>query len=384
MNRSSLTRRGFLLTSAAGIACGPKKATGFPGYCFVANREGRSIAVVDLNRFQVRARISLDAQPSAIVVSQDSKRPRAYALAPESGTLYEVDPATLNVSRRASLARQACDMRMEQGGKALWALARDPSALVRIPLDTFRPAQRIALAAAPESFELGPDRQAAVSFANGSIAIVSLQRGAVEHTVTGPPPAPVVAFRQDGKLLMAGSASQRNLTMYDLADGRTVVRLELPMAPRHFCMTGDGGQLFITGDGSDGVTIVYPYTTEIDQTILAGHEPGAMTLTGTSPVYLLVTNPSSGSITAIDVDPRKLAAVVQVGQQPQTVITTPDPEDQYALALNERSGELAVIRLSTFADPRVRSFSRFRAAPLFTMIPVGAGPVSAGVLKFQG
>jgi YVTN family beta-propeller protein len=378
VNRTPLSRRGFLLVSAGSLACGTKKATGFPGYCFVANRDGRSIAVVDLNRFQLRTRIPLDAQPSAIVV-QDASHPRAYALSNESGAVYEIDPERLKVSRRTSAARRACGMRLDPTGKAIWILARDPAALVRVPLDTLRPDHGIALGAEPESFELSRDVRAAVSFANGSLAIVSLQRGSVERVIPGPPPSPLLAFRNDSKLLMAGSASQRSLMMYDAADGRPVVRLPLPMAPRHLCMTDDGGQLFITGDGSDAVTIAFPYSTEIDQTILAGHEPGAMTLTGTSPAYLLVTNRSSGSVTAIDVDSRKLVAVVQVGQQPGAVITTPD--NQYALALNERSGELAVIRLSTFAEPRVR---RFRTAPLFTMIPVGAGPVSAGVLKLQG
>jgi YVTN family beta-propeller protein len=378
VNSTSLTRRGFLLVSAGSLACGTKKATGFPGYCFVANRDGRSIAVVDLNRFQVRTRIPLDAQPSAIVV-QDAAHPRAYALANEPGAVYEIDPERLKVAHRASVARKACEMRLEPAGKALWILARDPAALVRVHLDTLRPAHSIALGAEPESFVLGRDGRAAVSFGNGSLAIVSLQRGSVERVVPGPPPSPVLAFRDDGKVLMAGSASERSLIMYDAADGRPVVRLPLPMAPRHFCVTGDGGQLFVTGDGSDGVTIAFPYLTEIEQTILAGHEPGTMTLTDTSPAYLLVTNRSAGSVTAIDMDSRKLVAVVQVGQQPGAVITTPD--NQYALALNERSGELAVIRLSTFAEARVR---RYRSAPLFTMIPVGAGPVSAGVLKFQG
>jgi YVTN family beta-propeller protein len=375
---TSLSRRGFLLVSAGALACGTKKATGFPGYCFVANRDSRSIAVVDLNRFQVRARIPLDAQPSAIVV-RDAADPRAYALSQESGAVYEIEPEHLKVSRRVSVARKACGTRLEPDGKALWILAREPAALVRVPLDTLRPAHSIGLGAEPESFELSGDGRAAVSFGNGSLAIVSLQRGSVERVIAGPPPSPVLAFRNDGKLLMAGSPSERSLIMYDVADGRAVVRLPLPMAPRHLCSTGDGGQLFITGDGSDAVTIAFPYLTEIEQTILAGHEPGAMTLTSTSPAYLLVTNRSAGSVTAIDMDSRKLVAVVQVGQEPGAVIMTPD--NQYALALNERSGELAVIRLSTFAEPRVR---RYRTAPLFTMIPVGAGPVSAGVLKFQG
>jgi hypothetical protein len=50
------------------------------------------------------------------------------------------------------------------------------------------------------------------------------------------------------------------------------------------------------------------------------------------------------------------------------------PDDQYALILNRRSGNMAVIRLAAVIR------SRTRGAPLFTTIPVGSAPVSAAVL----
>ena len=155
--------------------------------------------------------------------------------------------------------------------------------------------------------------------------------------------------------------------------GKTVVRLPLPLEPRHFCFTPDGGQLFISGDGMDAVVIVYPYQTEVAETILAGHAPGVMAITDTSPSYLLVANPESSGITVFDVDTRKLVAVVQVGRQPGSILVTPD--NQYALVLNEESGDLAVIRIFSLA-----ARYRYKPAPLFTMIPVGEKPVSAAVV----
>ena len=82
-----ISRRGLLLASAGAVACGRRKATAYPGYCFVANRQGRNVTVVDLSRFRVRKQIALDAAPSLVIAHPE--KPFAYALAPANGTVYE-------------------------------------------------------------------------------------------------------------------------------------------------------------------------------------------------------------------------------------------------------------------------------------------------------
>ena len=49
------------------------------------------------------------------------------------------------------------------------------------------------------------------------------------------------------------------------------------MQPENLCFNSDQGQLFVTGEGMDGVAIVFPYNTlEVEQTVLAGRDPGVM------------------------------------------------------------------------------------------------------------
>ena len=380
MTLPRISRRALLLSSAAALSCARKKATGFPGYCFVANRGSRSVTAVDLNQFRVRKQIPLDAAPSAIVARPDAEKPRVYALAPNAGAVYEIDVASLTVSRRAWAGNQAVAMRLSPRNDALWVLYRDPASLIELPLGSFRPARRIPLPAAPESFDLSDDGRAAIASRKGrAISIVSLSQAAVERTITAGAEPALVQFRKDGQLLMAASPLERILAIYDVPTGKTVVRLPLPLAPRHFCVSPDGGQLFITGDGMDAVVIAFPYSTEIDQTVLAGHAPGAMAVTETSSSYLLVANPESNSITALDTYTRRLVAVVQVGQAPGEIVLTPD--HQYALTIDEQSGDLAVIRLSTFSEAWVR---RYKSASLFTIVPVGDRPVGAVVVGYRG
>ena len=373
----------MLASAAASLACGRRKATGFPGYCFVANRGSRSIAAVDLNRFRVRSQIALESAPSAIIARPDPVRPRAFALAPAAGAVYEIDAGSLSVRRRARVGNQALALRFSPAGDALWALCREPAALVEIALDGLRPARRIPLPASPDSFEVGIDGRAAVASIQGrSIAIVSLARGIVERVMPAGAEPSLLRFQPDGRQLIVGSAPERSLTIFDVPTGKTIVRLPLAIAPRHFCFDiadgAEGGQLFVTGEGMDAVVIAFPYTTEIDQTILAGNAPGPMAVSDTSPSYLLVSNPGANTVTVLDVDSRKLVAVVRVGQGPGQIVITPDKPQQYALVLNEKSGDLAVIRLVTFSEPWVH---HYKSASLFMLIPVGEEPVAAAVVR---
>jgi DNA-binding beta-propeller fold protein YncE len=370
--RSSIPRRTLLLSPALALAaCRKPKATRFPGYCFVANQDGHSVGVVDLSSFRVRKQIHLDAAPT--VVLRHPQRPMVFVLAPLAGTVYEIDAVSLAVSRTARAGSEAVDMQVSPRGDALWVLYRDPAALVEVPLSTLRPSRRIRLSAPPDGFDLSRNNQAAIaSRQDRRIAIASLTSAAIERTIAAAEPS-IVRFQSDGKQLMAGSRPDRSVTIFDASTGKTVVRLPLPLEPRHFCFTPDGGQLFISGDGMDAVVIVYPYQTEVEETILAGHAPGVMAITDTSPSYLLVANPETSGRMVFDVDTRKLVAAIQVGRQPGSILVTPD--NQYALVLNEESGDLAVIRIFSLA-----ARYRYKPAPLFTLIPVGEKPVSAAVV----
>ncbi len=374
----SVSRRSLLLASAAGaLGCGRRKARAFPGYCFVANRSGRSVAAVDLSHFRVRKQILLDAEPASVV--PHPIRSVVYVLTPENGTVYEIEAPSLSITRRARAGNQALAMQVAPGGDGIWVLYRDPAALVEFPFQSLRPNRRIHLSALPDGFDMSTQGRAAVaSYRDRSITLVSLGTAAVDRTIDAGAEPSLLRFRGDGKHLITAGRSERLLSIFDAATGKVVARLPLGIEPRHFCLNADGGQLFVSGDGMDAVVIMFPYTTEVDQTILAGHAPGAMTVTSKQPTYLFVANPSSDDVTVLDIDTRKLVAVVGVGREPGAIVVTPDEE--YALVLNERSGDLAVIRILSLSRTPSGAQRRYKSAPLFTMIPVGEGPVSAAVV----
>jgi YVTN family beta-propeller protein len=375
-----ISRRALLAAaSGAALGCGRKKATAIEGYCLVANQGSRSVAAVSLEKFRVMKQIPLDAAPS--VVLPHPGKPKAFVLAPENGTVYEIDAGTLAISRRTRAGNAATSLRISPASDALWVLYRDPAMLVELPLDSLKPARRIRLAEVPDSFELVRNEDgvllAAVASRQGrSIALASLAKSTVERTIAAGVEPSLIQFRKDGRLLIAGSWQDRSITLFDVGTGKTVVRLPLPLAPRHFCFTADQGQLFITGDGMDAVVVVFPYSTEVYQTMLAGRSPGAMAYS--DPSYLLVANPETNDVTVLDTVSYTLVAVVRVGQRPGEIQVTPD--GQYALVLNEQSGDLAVIRTLSLATTPNGAQRRFKTAPLFNLIAVGERPVSAAVV----
>jgi YVTN family beta-propeller protein len=252
-------------------------------------------------------------------------------------------------------------------------------ALVRVECSRLRAVETIPLLGAAVDFDLsfglGSDGRAAVGFgAEGRLALVRLNTGKVDHLIEAGCEPTMVRFQGDGKQVLAGSRGDRSLTIFDAASGRTTVRLPLPVEPANCCFNADGGQMFVTGPGMDAVVIVFPYQTEVGETILAGRAPDGMAVCG-APQYLFVANPESGSVTVLDIDTRKLVGVVTVGQEPRHILIAPD--NRYALVLNWRSGNMAVIRIASFTERRHRT----DPVPLFTMVPVGGQPVGGAVVE---
>lgn len=365
-----LNRRALLLGTAASIGCGMRRSRGFPGYALVANAGAHTVAAVDLNAFVLAKQIGFDAAPGMILAHPS--RPLAYVLVPESGAATVIDVTRLAVVRKTRSNGTAVSMRLTPDGSFLWVL--QTRALVCFETGSMRAVASIALPGTAGGFDLSADGRAAVSFpADHRLAVVRLHTRAIEHLIDAGCEPSLVRFQSDGKQVLAGSRTDHSLTIFDTASGRTAVRLPLPVEPANACFDAAGGQMFVTGPGGDVVVIVYPYQTEVGETILAGRTPDGLAVSG-NPAYLFVANPQTDSITVLDIETRKLVAAVAVGQEPHRIVITPD--SRYALVLNARSGNLAVIRIAAFTARRHRT----DPPPLFTMVPVGEQPVAAAVV----
>ena len=144
----------MLITSLAAAGCSKPKAKRFQGFCFVANRDGRSVAVVDLTRFRTRQQIGLEASPSQIL--SRPKTTQAYVLTPSNGTIHEIEASLLKITRRTRAGNDAIAMRMSRGGDAIWVLYREPASLVEIPFATMKPGRHVKFVRCAVGFRFKP------------------------------------------------------------------------------------------------------------------------------------------------------------------------------------------------------------------------------------
>jgi DNA-binding beta-propeller fold protein YncE len=145
------------------------------------------------------------------------------------------------------------------------------------------------------------------------------------------------------------------------------------MEPDHLCFNFDQGQLFVTGQGMDGVAIIFPYKTmEVEQTILAARNPGVMAASD-APAYLFIASANGSNVSILNIDNRKLIGVVDVGGQSEFIAITPD--NRFALVLNKTSGTMAVIHI-----PTIRATREKKGVSLYTLVDVGARPVHVAVV----
>jgi DNA-binding beta-propeller fold protein YncE len=366
LNPPYITRRGLLLSLPLS-ACSRTRAPRYQGWLFVGSEAEKGIVVADLAEFKRVVTIPLSEAPRRILVCP------AGVFAACSGTqaLYRIDPARPKVTGKIGLPGTVAASAMLGESASASVLLDHPPALMTIDLSSGKTLASVPLPAglAPLGIAVSPDLVAVA--AGHQILRFSPKSGALlGQTDVASAPGPIL-FRNDGLTILAGLPDTKEIITLDAATGGLLNRLPLAIAPRHFCFNPDGGQMFVTGSGLDALVIANPYQNEIDQTISAGHEPGAMAVQAQQNI-LLVANPSN--VTLLDIDTRRLAATVAVNGPPGEILVTPGGE--YALSVSQDSGDVSVIRLATVLDRKQRT------KPVFTVFPTGAGLRSAAIVPF--
>ncbi len=297
-------------------------------------------------------------------------------LTPSNGHIIEVDGATAAIVRTFHAVGSAISMRLSDDNESIWLLSREPQALIQLDL-TGKIVRSIKLPHPATDFDLNT----AFPLAVVDNLLLNLKKESIEKSLALDSNPGLIRFRPDGKQVLAAYSSARIIAIADVATGGLIVKIPLPLEPQRFCFTHkQGGQLFVSGPGMDAVAIVYPYQTVLAETILAGHAPGAMAI-DTEDTYLLVANPEAGDVTVINIDDRTVLAKIPVGQNPIQILFTDD--SQYILVFNQGSSDMAVIRLSRLSATRTPFDARSRRAPLFTLVPMGADPVSAAICSLS-
>lgn len=347
---------------------------GFFGYALVAAAGDNSITAVDLTAFRMIKAIPVGSAPTTVVPAESG---RSYVLTPATGSVHILD-AQLNVAASRRLADELSHIQLALDGTRLIASAASARELIELDPADLHPLRRHKLSATPDFLDISRNGVVAVSSgAPGIVELLDLQSAQRSHARM-PGAIGAVRFRADGRLLLAANYHDRSLTALDVPTLEIVTDLPLAMQPHNLCFNADQGQLFISGEGMDAVAIVFPYNAlEVDQTVLAGRNPGVMACSG-SPPFLFVASQGGSDVCILDIATRKVIGIIEVGQAPSYIGITPD--SRFALVLDEWSGNLAIIYIPGIGVNTLSTDRYKTAGALFDLLPVGNRPVHVAVV----
>jgi DNA-binding beta-propeller fold protein YncE len=350
-------------------ACTPIKRTGYLGYALIATSGDNSLAVVDLATFRLFKTIPLNGAPTAVIPAAH----RNYVLTPSTDSVHILD-RNLSLTSSHRLSEGISEIRLFPDSSALVASARPSREILVADPASLKVNRRIKLTAEPVDLDLSTTGHVAVSTgAHGTLELLHAASGQ-RYTIDTGGPVGSVRFRADGQLILAARPDKRTILGIDVATQKVVAELPLAMEPENLCFNADQGQLFVSGKGMDGVAIIFPYDTmEVEQTLLAARNPGAMA-TSDAPAYLFIASTNGSDISILNIDTRKLVGVVDVGGQSEFIAITPD--NRFALVLNKTSGTMAVIYI-----PSIKATREKKGLSLFTLVDVGAKPVHVAVVS---
>jgi YVTN family beta-propeller protein len=341
----------------------------------VASGAERAVVVANLAQFERITTIPLPHTPDRLFLAGQ----KVFVTSRDGSELIEIEPSKFRVSGRIALPGKPVGAGLLQGN--LWlAVMDEPPGLAIIDLAGRRVTGRLALLAAPAGADFAGELVALTLPARNSVMRVSVPGLKIAGETEVGAACGTVRFRKDGKAILAGAPTTREIITLDAATGALLSRLPLPISPLRFCFNGDGGQMFVTGTGEDSLAIVDPYQNQVDQTILAGRTPGAMAVLETRNL-LFVANPGNGDLTILDIDTRHLSASVHVGGEPGEVSLTPDGE--YALVVDPVSGTVSVVRIDTVLDHAQVAWIAQPPKPLFTVFQTAGDARSAIIVPFE-
>jgi DNA-binding beta-propeller fold protein YncE len=169
----------------------------------------------------------------------------------------------------------------------------------------------------------------------------------------GPVPK-AVAVSPDGKWLLAGNWTHRDVSLVNLAKGREVRRIVVGGNPRGIAFAPDSSWVYLSAESGQKV-VVYHFATGRLRTLIPSlpGEPRHLVIDPTGR-FLYASLNTAGQVVKIDIRERRVVDRVTTGRNPRTIVLAPDGRSLYVVnyesqtLVKVRTRDMAVIqRLTT-------------------------------------
>jgi YVTN family beta-propeller protein len=291
----------------------------------VSNEDSGDVSVIDLEKSEVIASVSV------------GKRPRGIRLSPDGKTAL----VALSGSPKAGPNSDSMELPPpDRTADGIGVLGLEPLALLKV----------VKSGQDPESFDVSRDGKL-VFVSNEETAeasVVDLRSGKVTARIKVGGEPEGVTLRPDGKVLYVTSEVDNKVFAIDVARRKVVKAVEVGARPRSVVFTADGKTAFVTCENGAQVAVMDGQTHQARGRI-AIESPGAKPMGAVlSPdgKLLYVSNGRGGTVAVIDVASEKVnGTIFKVGVRPWGIAVSPDGRRLYTA--NGPSNDVSVIDLAT-------------------------------------
>ncbi len=134
----------------------------------------------------------------------------------------------------------------------------------------------------------------------------------------------------------------QTLDVMDLVSRKRTMTIDFPVPARPHCAVfGPDGKLYVSTELTNSIAVIDPITLKIVDSIPTGQPESHMLAITKDGKRAYTSNVHAGTVSAIDLEAKRVIAVIPVSKVSQRIALTPD--DKYAFTADQTSPRLAVI-----------------------------------------
>lgn len=330
----------LMLTGIVTSGCdnNTKSSPAQTGKVYVANEEGGSVSVIDLQDSLKNTSINISDSGKMMMahnvqVAPDGKSVWVTAVPMDStgiNQLVVIDANTGVIKNRVQLGKDlhVAHVVLDNESKYAFVTAKESNQVMQVDANTYEVVKK---------FDLGSGHSPhGLRYANGKLYVANMDAKSMsviniaDGKITDIPLGGVVvqtAVTQDGKFVFASLYDTKEVVRYDLQSGE-IKRITLPegaQGPIQLYATPDSKLLYVADQGelmerpvSNKVFVIDIASAKVINTITVGNKAHGVVVSkdGTT-VY--VTNSIDNTVSVIDVATQKVTATIQVGKGPNGI-----------------------------------------------------------------
>jgi len=331
----------LLLTDMMMISCDNNKKSSAlqPAKVYVANEEGGSVSVIDLQDSLKNTTIDIKDSTGNmfmahnVQVAPDGKSVWVTAVPMDSAGINElvvIDANTGTIKKRIQLGKDlhVAHVALDNESKNAFVTAKDPSQVIQVDVTTCEVVRKFELGTghSPHGLRYLNGKLYVANMDAKSMSVINIADGKIKDIPLG---GVVVqtAVTQDGKYVFASLYDTKEVVRYDLQSGE-IKRISLPagaQGPIQLYATPDSKLLYVADQGelmerpvSNKVFVIDISNAKVISTIQVGNKAHGVVVSkdGTT-VY--VTNSIDNTVSIIDVATQKVIATIPVGKGPNGI-----------------------------------------------------------------